>query len=511
VTDDARQRHLAFLVSEAEQGRLAGVPPLPQQAAGLFGEAGWLRRLIRARGADPGLAALAGYFAEAELAWHRELGELLDKLTGIEAITAGLDDGDPAAEDRKRELRAEVSRVAASVRAASQRDARGLLAGIGLLPPQPAPPRGAAAAAGDCGPAPAELMARLVNLLGYWAWPSGGVVTRDAISLRRADGPVTRWRCSRAGAEPALVLRREEGEPMEVAVFLDAYEQRAAPAGNRIAADAALRRRLRAAGTVVFQLTTDEVAALVGGGDAPHAPPYEADAQAAARRGYQALGGDPAALDGMIWRGSARTLLAFLTSPDRDHWRRVATAALAGLHVRPGGWRTGLTQGNATERILASVLGDPLPASAGRERTLLRVLDAAGCPVTVISDQRDAGPDAPLGAWTGLAVLDDRLAAIRGSEPAHRRRWASWLRWGNLLQFADGQQLAYTALAELDPAALAAASDAPPAPGELLIEVISVPATPASPASLGLPASRDPGAVRASGASPQDPPAAQAR
>jgi hypothetical protein len=105
----------------------------------------------------------------------------------------------------------------------------------------------------------------------------------------------------------------------------------------------------------------------------------------------------------------------------------------------------------------------------------------------LISDQRNAGPGAPLGARTGLAVLEDRLVAIRGSEPAHRRRWASWLRWGNLLQFADGQQLAYTALEDLDPAAFPAASDAPPPPGELLIQVISVPAAPASPTSLGLP------------------------
>src|SRR6185437_4797982 len=49
-----------------------------------------------------------------------------------------------------------------------------------------------------------------------------------------------------------------------------------------------------------------------------------------------------------------------------------------------------------------------------------------------------------------------RLEAIAGGEAAHRRRWAGWLWWGNLLQFAGGQQLAYTALDKFDPRTLAA-------------------------------------------------------
>ena len=79
--------------------------------------------------------------------------------------------------------------------------------------------------------------------------------------------------------------------------------------------------RLRAAGAVVFQVTADEARALAegtpGAGDLGGAP-YEDEAQAAARRGYRILGGDPAELDGLIWGGSARMLLAFLAGTGTD-------------------------------------------------------------------------------------------------------------------------------------------------------------------------------------------------
>jgi hypothetical protein len=458
VTEAAGQNYLAALLEEAGQGRLAGVPPLPDRAAQLFGETGWLRQLTAAISGDPAFrrAGLQEQLAGAERAWRQRVGELLGKLTRIESVAGDLDDGDPATEDRRRELRAEIGVIAAQVRDLSQRDARGLLAELGLLPREAATVSGHA---GQSPPVEASLTARLVNLLAYWAWPSAtvarGAITGDEITLRQQDGSLTHWQVSlRADTRPGLVLRRLDAAPLAVAVFLDQYERHAAPERNSLATDAAARAKLRAAGTVVFQLTTDEVTALVEGRAAPLTAPYEADAQAAASRGYRVLGGDPARLADMIWHGSARMLLAFLAHPDRDHWRKAATAALAGLLIRPGGRRTGLTTDDFAERLRACLLGDPLPVSPGRERTLTRVPDAAGCPVTVLIDQRRAGPDAPLGSWTGLAVLDDRLATIAASEPAHRQRWAGWLSWGNLLQFTGGRQLAYTALGDFDPRTL---------------------------------------------------------
>jgi hypothetical protein len=473
VTEAAGRDYLAALLEEAGQGRLAGVPPMPERASQLFGETGWLRQLAAAvshdrtsggpgpGGTGPGGTVLRERLAGAERAWRQWLGDLLSELTRIEAVAADLADDDPATEDRRRMLRADIDAVAGQVRDLSQRDARSLLAELGLLPKEPAAPPGTAALGPPAGlNPPPGLTARLVNLLGYWAWPSatitGGAIAHNEITLRRDDGWLTRWQVTlSAGSQPDLVLRRLDAAPMEVAVFIDQYEQHAGPARNSAAADAAVRARLRAAGTVVFQLTTDEVTALVDGWAAPFTVPYEAGAQAAARRGYRALGGDPGQLDDMIWHGSARTLLAFLANPDRDHWRQAATAALAGLLIHPGASRTGLTADDFPQRIRACVRGDALPASPGREQTLVRAPDATGCQVSVLIDQRGAGPDTPLGSWAGLAVLDDRMEAIEGGEAAHRRRWAGWLWWGNLLQFAGGQQLAYTALDAFDPRMLA--------------------------------------------------------
>ena len=93
---------------------------------------------------------------------------------------------------------------------------------------------------------------------------------------------------------------------------------------------------------------------------------------------------------------------------------------------------------------------------------LTRVTDDNGCAVTVILDPRARDEENPLGGWTALTVLDDRLATIAADEAAHRRRWAAWLYWGNIVQFlsdgaGDGDQIAYTNLERFDPHLLAAA------------------------------------------------------
>ena len=382
----------------------------------------------------------------------------------------------------------------------SQRGTRGLLAEFGVLPTGPTGHAGP----GDAGPGDAGPAVRTGP--GDLAGPARADRFLGALREHAGDG----WQAGirRGGPGPDLLLRRPDGGSPDVAVYLDDYERHAVPPFNRLATDAAERSRLRTAGTVVFQVTADEARELAegapGAGDLGGAP-YEDEAQAAARRGYRILGGDPARLDGLIWGGSARMLLAFLADsgsdggwgsdggsgsgddsgdhpedpdahPDsaRERWRRAATAALSGLLVRPGSTRARLTDKNFRKLVLASVYGDPVPASGGRERTLVRVQDRRGCPVTVIIDQRHSGPARPLGSWTGLVVIDDRPHAIRASGAAHRRRWASWLHWGNLLQFldvpeadgrpggdgrrgGDGRQLAHSGLGEFEPLTLTAA------------------------------------------------------
>ena len=124
----------------------------------------------------------------------------------------------------------------------------------------------------------------------------------------------------------------------------------------------------------MFQLTADDLAGPGVGA------PYETEAQAAARNAYRVLGGDPAELDDLIWRGGAWMLRAFLADPSADRWQRVATAALAGILVRPGGWQRTLDDDNFRDRVLAAVRSERLPASGGHARTLARFLDALGCP-----------------------------------------------------------------------------------------------------------------------------------
>ena len=153
-----------------------------------------------------------------------------------------------------------------------------------------------------------------------------------------------------------------------------------------------------------------------------------------------------------------RTLFAYLTGPDQARWLRHAEAAVAGLLTSPSRVR----QENLTERIVASLLGQPVAPGGDGPVGLTRVMDDNGCAVTVVLDPGARDEENPLGGWTALAVLDDRLATITADEKAHRRRWAAWLYWGNIIQFlsdgaGDGDQIAYTNLERFDPHLLVAA------------------------------------------------------
>ncbi len=251
---------------------------------------------------------------------------------------------------------------------------------------------------------------------------------------------------------------------MTVAVYLDGYAYHAAPKKNRLADDADKRARLRAGGDVVFQLDWDDVnvaAGDQGGGHVPW-PPYQGNAQTAARSAYAKLGGDPADLAGKIWCSPVHTLFAFLGQPGLKDWKHRAQAAAAGLLRHQGAELSDASPVSFAERVRAALLNQPLPPRDGGPVSLIRVADLNGCPLTVILDPRHISKDeAPLGAWSALAVIDDRNETIEADEDAHRRRWSAWLYWGNLVQFlsdsdGDGAQLAYTTLDDFEPAALVA-------------------------------------------------------
>jgi hypothetical protein len=143
-------------------------------------------------------------------------------------------------------------------------------------------------------------------------------------------------------------------------------------------------------------------------------------------------------------------------------WSRRAQAAVAGLLRQPGAELSRAGQADVPERVSQAVRGRELPPGDGPV-TLVRVVDASGCPVTVIVDARHRDPvTAPLGTWSALVVIDDRETTINADARAYQQRWAAWLYWGNLVQFlddadGDGVQLAWTGLDAFDPSALAAA------------------------------------------------------
>lgn len=328
-----------------------------------------------------------------------------------------------------------------------------------------------------------ELEARFAKALEDWASAEAPDVTYERgavldgkrtadLSISRPDGRLVHWQVTLQntvkGMEPDVLFKRVSAAPLTVAVYLDGYKYHAAPNTNRLASDADMRARLRAAGDVVFQLNWDDVNAVVGdaaqGGDGPRSwRPYQGNAEAAARRTYQQLGGDPAELTGLIWNTPVRTLFAFLADPDPGAWGRRALAAVAGLTQHPGAKLTRTDAEHVRELVLAAISGAELPAGGNGPINLVRVVDASGCPVTVLIDTRSRNqPTASLGTWSAFTVLDDRTATITAPGDSHKARWAAWLYWGNLTQFltglgGDAAQLAWTGLAEFDPSALAAA------------------------------------------------------
>ncbi len=308
-----------------------------------------------------------------------------------------------------------------------------------------------------------ELEARFWMVLKDWAagepavslTPAATVNGRSTASLRTgsAHWQVTMHHRARRTIPDVEFARTDRAAP-KVVVYLDGYKYHAAPDKNRIAEDADQRAGLRADGTVVFQFDWEAVNDMAGDAiseDMPW-PPYQGNAQARARTAYKGAGGDPAELPDTIWCNPVRTLFAYLTDPDPTRWLRRAEAAVTGLFTGP----TRVNQETLTERIVASLLGQPLPAGGDGPIGLVRATDENGCTVTVIFDSRAKNEENPLGGWTALTILDDRLATISADEKAHRRRWAAWLYWGNIVQFlsdgaGDGDQIAYTNLELSDP------------------------------------------------------------
>ncbi len=330
-----------------------------------------------------------------------------------------------------------------------------------------------------------ELESRFLHALLDWAQrsDSGCSITRETdrdgarmaqLRFHTRDGRVTRWRLrlqnTIRGTRPDAHLVRLDAEPAEVALFLDGYQYHAAPTipgrgGNRLSDDADKRARLRAHGISVFQFTWDDVERWR---DKPVSrppvwPPYGGIAQEAARGVYrQRSHREGADLAAHVWVNPIDTLLAYLAEPDADLWRWRAEAALAGLLRSPSAGSLACDPTEVAKALTSGVRGNGLrPAHAAAPAsgpvTVVRALDDADCPLVLVIDRRAADP-----VWSAFAVIDDRTDVITADEAGHRRRWAAWLYWGNLIQFlvsddmrGDADQLAWTTLDSFDPTLLA--------------------------------------------------------
>ncbi|GIG60578.1 helicase [Longispora fulva] len=317
-----------------------------------------------------------------------------------------------------------------------------------------------------------ELEARFLKALLDWGNrdESRATITRSTdrdgariadIRLSADDGHVAHWRMklqnTMYGTRPDVHFVRLDAAPVEVAVYLDGYGYHAAPDKNRLADDADKRARLHAHGLFVFQLTWDDVEAWTGSPTSRAAvwPPYQRIAQNAARALYkQQTGRDAQELNDHVWTNPVDTLLEFLRNPDPRLWRGLAEGALGGLLKQSNAAQTTADSRGIADRVAASVRAEPLPDRVPGGIILNRALDDNGCPVTVLVDGR-----AGTRIWSALTVVDDRRPVIVTDEAAHRRRWAAWLYWGNLVQFledggGDGVQLAYSTLDDFDPSLL---------------------------------------------------------
>ncbi|MEH0972814.1 DEAD/DEAH box helicase [Micromonospora sp. CPCC 205546] len=257
------------------------------------------------------------------------------------------------------------------------------------------------------------------------------------------------------GTRPDVHFTRLDAPSPEVAVYLDGFKYHATAQHNRLADDAEKRARLRAHGYLVFAATWDDV--KTWGSTEGHGRwvPYGGVCKQAARDNYRRFlpGADPDELEDTVWVNPVDQLMRFLADPDLTRWQRRAEAAVWGM-LKQAEQNSGTDSSGVAQRLLAALRGEPMPATTARHIMVARSRDNADCPMTVVVDGRSR----PLPTFSALTVIDDRPAAVAGD--GHKKRWAAWLTWGNVIQFltgggGDAGQLALSALDAFDPASMA--------------------------------------------------------
>lgn len=243
-----------------------------------------------------------------------------------------------------------------------------------------------------------------------------------------------------------FTFSRVDGPPRSVVVYLDGHRWHATREHNRIAEDAARRTELRDEGTVVFQITWDDIDLFeeVQTNADPVWPPYTGHGREMAGNICEHLGGSRGELADTVFTNPITSLLAYLRHPEPEDWTRWATALVAGLTIT--GEKIAVTDRVGARRTLRALLTNtPAPTVKPGPVTVLRSSDTRGLTVFVALDA--TRPDSP--RWSVVSVLDDSPTAL---DAGQRSGWRSWLYWSNLTQFltladGDGVQLAASAAA----------------------------------------------------------------
>ncbi|MGB3443132.1 MAG: DEAD/DEAH box helicase [Actinophytocola sp.] len=323
-----------------------------------------------------------------------------------------------------------------------------------------------------------DLEARFLAALRTWVAGDATVAldeeSRGSAALRFTDREdVVRWRLTAQRyldrTRTDFTFERVDGPPQTVTIYLDGYRFHATRDHNRIAADAAIRARLRGDGQVVFSVTWADIDLFTDTAtDAkPVWPPYSGSAQDKARAVYEDLGGRRADLATTVFTNPMQTLIAYLRDPDQTVWARRAAALVAGLTVAPDPVVVNAGPAEARGALRTELAGRSVatPVDGDGGLTVLRARDTNGLSLRYVLDSR-AGKALPHVRWSAIAVLDDD-AALETAD--HKARWWAWLYWSNLIQFlaaggGDGIALASSAAPGYPVETLAACSAVASAP-----------------------------------------------
>lgn len=245
------------------------------------------------------------------------------------------------------------------------------------------------------------------------------------------------------GTKPDFVLRTDDPNMPEVAIFTDGWQFHASPAHNRIADDAEKRENLRAAGKAVLAVTHEDLVEA-GGASSEWLRP-DAVAQLLAQMGGSGGGITQGVVDD-VRAGPLSVLLGRMQRTDDREPRRALSRHL--------GWLFLVSSTNLpvpTDRPLVDVAaalldGEPL---AGTGMGALWQRDH----LVVVS--RLSGPQ----TMETVVMIDDRADALE--HPTHRDAWREWLRIGNTVTPSGFVQVtARSLVSEGEPSA------EPPVPGQ---------------------------------------------